>query len=338
MDLCFSNEYADMFADLSRLGFYSFDNIRHYYYNNQVAAYSSSIYNADTEYKYTGEAGRTMTDSAIVEGSLTTQFFKAHGPAIEDLDWFMNGRLYYLGGKYFVPGLSSDFTKNSLQFDIAMSHNFGDVDFDVTTYDRAHTYWYLGESLRGSGYSEKFEDGGVQHIHFQNFVTTASDNRINVYGQEQVRSFGDLSPLLIEQVKPTTNLNVIDWIIGSTKSTYENPVFKGWQGSLTYGACKEVNVANCTGYVEGDFSRFPILETLYATGCTSMVTCALPSSATLKYCYLPANLRTLSLENKYNVQEITIEGISNISSVTMQNCNTTVQNFIFDKILKPIYG
>ena len=81
-----------------------------------------------------------------------------------------------------------------------------------------------------------------------------------------------------------------------------------------------------------------IMETLYATGCTSMVTCSLPSSSSLKYCYLPANLRTISLQNKYNVEEIQIEGVSNINSVTMENCNETVQNFIFDKILKPIYG
>ena len=125
--------------------------------------------------------------------------------------------------------------------------------------------------------------------------------------------------------------------VKSTSSSYTNDAFSGF-GNATYGACKLVNVANCTGYSNADLSNFPILETLYATGCTSMVTCSLPSSSSLKYCYLPANLRTISLQNKYNVEEIQIEGVSNINSVTMENCNETVQNFIFDKILKPIYG
>lgn len=133
------------------------------------------------------------------------------------------------------------------------------------------------------------------------------------------------------------DLNVVDMRIGSTSSSYTNDAFSGF-GNATYGACKLVNVANCTGYSNADLSNFPILETLYATGCTSMVTCSLPSSSSLKYCYLPANLRTISLQNKYNVEEIQIEGVSNINSVTMENCNETVQNFIFDKILKPIYG
>lgn len=334
MDACFGTEYTQMYRDLNNLGFYSLQTLQGYYKDRQVEAWNSTIYNADADYKYTGANSSVVTESATGQGT-SDQSYKSHGSAIEDLDWWMQGRLYYEGGKYFTGSdQSSEYTKNNLTFNIAMSHTYGNIDLDVTTYQRAYTNWLLGTVLKASGYSDANE---VQHIHFDNLITTASDNRVIVYGHEQIKSFGDLSPLLIENIQSNMALNVVDMKIGSTSSTYRNNAFSGF-GNATYGACKEVNVANCTGYSNADLSKFPILETLYATGCTSMVTCALPSSATLKYCYLPANLRTLSLENKYNVQEITIEGISNISSVTMQNCNTTVQNFIFDKILKPIYG
>ena len=334
MDLCFETEYVQMYQDLNNLGFYSLATLQKYYKDNQVEAYSSSIYNADADYKYTGANASIKTDSAIGQGT-SDQTYKAHGSAIEDLDWWMQGRLYYEGGKYFNGAtINSEYTKNNLTFNIKMSHNFGNIDLNVTTYQRAYTNWLLGTVLKASGYSDANE---VQHIHFDNLITTASDNRVIVYGHEQIKSFGDLSPLLIENIQSNMDLNVVDMKIGSTSSSYTNDAFSGF-GNATYGACKLVNVANCTGYSNADLSNFPILETLYATGCTSMVTCSLPSSSSLKYCYLPANLRTISLQNKYNVEEIQIEGVSNINSVTMENCNETVQNFIFDKILKPIYG
>ena len=324
LDGCFQIKYEQMYQILCNAGFYSLNTLQKYYKDNQAEAYSSIIYNADSEYKYLATASEG--------GTATNQRFKAHGSAIEDLDWWMKGRLYFIGGQYYtVQDKTSEYATKSITIDLRPNTELGNPTLQMSSYERNYLNFLLGTQYLTDAYCEENQSTEVT-IPIQ---STGNESRLIVYGFNQVKSFGDLSKLYVNNISSSFTLNVQDLIIGNTDSQYENDVFTGF-GSATYGACKYVNVANCTKYENADFSRFPTLEELIMTGCTSVQAVTLPDGASIKKLYLPANLQELVLEDKVNLEEIEIEGTDQLNYIVMKNCSNITLDFIFE-ILNKIY-
>lgn len=331
MDACFQTEYKLMYQKLVDLGFYTLGTMQRYYKDNQVEAYSATIYNADTEYKYM---------ATVTEGTSTTdQRYKAHGSAVEDLDWWMKGRLYFVGGQYFtINDKASEYAQSSITLNLSPSTTYGNMSMHITSYERNYVNILQGTRLLNNGYMDAYRDGGSADISLGNLVTTASDYRLIIYGHKQIRSLGNLAPLKITNIESTGVVNFTDLLVGSEASGYTNNVFSGF-GSAVYAACEEVNTANCKAYEEGDLTNFPLVKTINFKGCDNMTSFRLPSSTSPEVLHLPSKLRSLTINNKPNLEVVTIEGVDMINSIDIQNNNgnSVVTEFALNA-LASIYG
>ena len=340
MDACFGTEYNAMYFDLCNAtvngvgkNFYSLDVLQSYYKDNQVEAYCSSIYNADTNYKYR----TTVTD----EGGTSDQRFKAHGSAIEDLDWWMKGRLNFIGGQYYTANDKvSDYASKSITINIKPNNNFDEVILDVTTYERSYTNWLQGTAFKAKGYSEGFTTGvnsnEHQMVNLGNVVTSASDSRIYLYGYNKIRNIVNFYDLYVVNFETSDTLNFEELNIGIERSDYENDVFTGF-GAATYGSCKKVDCSNCTVFEQGNFTNFPILEELKLKGCSRLTSISLPVTGTLKKIYYPANLLSIHIDNKPNLKEISIEDISKINNINITKSSNEALLFGIN-VITNIYG
>lgn len=336
MDACFGTEYAEMYTDLCNTvvnginkNFYSLETLRSYYKYNQTEAYCSVIYNEDTNYKY-----RTSVTS---NGVTSDQRFKAHGSAIEHLDWWMQGRLNFIGGKFYTTNDKvSDYASKSITVNIKPNNDFGNVNLDVTTYERAYTNWLQGTAFKAKGYSEGFTNGENdkehQNIDLGNIVTSASDARIYIFGYNKIRSIANLYDLKVLNFETDDTLNFAEINVGKSEEGYVNDVFTGF-GSSVYGSCKKVDCGNCTVFENANFSKFPIIEELNLKGCNSITGITLPSTNTLKKLNLPKNLSIINIENKPNIENISSEGYSGITEISVKNNNNVVANFALNMIV-----
>lgn len=336
MDECFGTEYTAMYSDLCNASvngvsknFYSLQTLQSYYKDNQVEAYCSSIYNADTEYKY-----RAVVNE---EGGTADQRFKAHGSAIEDLDWWMKGRLNFIGGQYYnANDKVSDYAAKNLTINIKPNNNFGNITLDVTTYERAYTNWLQGTAFKAKGYSEGFTDGSDpnehQSINLGEVITSASDARIYLYGYNQVRNIANLYDLKVVNFETSDTLNFTELNIGKDAAGYENDTFTGF-GNATYGACTKVDCSNCTVFENANFSKFPVVEEIKLKGCNSVTGFTLPSTTSLKRLVLPRSVSLIQIENKPNITSISAEGIDNIAEISIKNTNNIVAGFALNLLV-----
>lgn len=330
MDACFQTEYKLMYQRLANLGFYSLAVMQRYYRKNQAEAYNETIYNADTEYKYLD----TVTEGA----SSTDQRYKAHGSAVEDLDWWMQGRLYFVGGQYFtINDKASEYAQSSITLNLSPSTNYGDSTIRVTSYERNFVNILQGTRFLNRGYMEAYRDGGYADISLGSLFTTSSDYRIMIFGHKQVRSLGDISPLKITNIESTGIVRFVDMLIGSEEEGYENNVFSGF-GKAVYAACEEVNTANCKVYEEGDLSNFPVIRKANFKGCDAMSSFRLPVSGTIEELHLPKNLQSLNISGKPKLQIIDIEGVGKINEMSIvSGDNEAVAAFALN-VLAQIYN
>lgn len=326
MDGCFQTEYKQMYQRLVGLGYYTLAKIQQYYKDNQVEAYSPTIYNADTEFKYMD----SVTENTGGATSTSDQRFKAHGSAIEDLDWWMEGRLYFIGGQYYsINDSGSEYGASSITINLSPEMDVANAKMTMSSYERNYVYVKQGTRLIGNGYMEAYRDGGSAEISLGNLHTTASDYRLIIYGHKQVRSLGNLAPFKITNVEATGTVNFSDMIVGSEENGYANNSFTGF-GNAVYAACTEVNVANCKVFENADFRNFPVLERLNMTGDDMVDAVQLPTSSTLRSVKYPKNISQISLVNKENIENIELEAgvdINKISDIEITNSNDTALKF-----------
>ena len=330
MDACFQTEYKQMYQRLTALGFYSLAKIQQYYKDNQVEAYSPTIYNADTEYKYMD----SVTENVGGVDTTSNQRFKAHGSAVEDLDWWMEGRLYFVGGQYYsINESNSAYSETAITINLSPAMSVANAKMEVSSYERNYVYVKQGTRLIGNGYMEAYRDGGSADINLGNLTTTASDYRLVILGHKQVRSLGNLAPFKITNIEATGTVNFAEMIVGSEEEGYENNTFTGF-GSAVYAACEEVNAANCKAYTSGNLTNFPVAKKVNYKGCDSMNSFRLPSSVSMEELYLPKNLQGVVITGKPNFTSLSIEGVDNITEIAVSNNNGVVAAFALDTLAK----
>lgn len=327
LDACFGFEYGAMWDHLVRGGFLTYQGLKRYYADEEVDAYSSAIYNLDSNYKYLADV--------VENGSTQDQRFKAHGSAIEDLNWWVKNRLYFMGGQYYQGENGSDYTSEVLSLNLTTdaTKSMAGARMEVECYERNWVNVSYGVVPVASAY---VEEGARVELDLSGINITASDSRLIVYGHKQVKSLGDLSGCYVASIQTTGQLNVKDLRIGSTAEGYRNEVFGGF-GEAVYGACEEVNVANCTALGDLSLVNFPVLKTIEARGCESCNACTLPTSSLLETAHLPGNLTELTVRNKPNLRELTIEGTSRLRNIDVENSSTAAALAVID-MLAEIYG
>lgn len=332
MDATFKTEYAKMF-DLLAAGFLNVEVLKRYCITNEADAFNSVIYNADTNYKY------------VSSGSSGDQK-KAHGSAKEDLLWWAEGRMYFMGGE----NSAGDYTNESIRGTMCQDSQLdatnrlkriptGSDGIKLRIKSRYRNY--IGTKLGSTGPLRK-NYAETPHEFFEVTLITSGVNnedsgRFRLYGQKFFEDIEDLSHLYISVITDWAGCTSMKRLkFGSDEAGFKNPVLTDIKGSgnPTFGACEVVDLRNCTAYSDSDFRCFPNAKQILLTGCDSLTELRLPVTDNLEVLALPAHVEKLEIIDKTKITSMPCQNGADIKSIYVEN----VSEGVVDSVLALLYN
>lgn len=352
---CYVSEIATIKSILYS-GFLNKDSILKYMHENQVDIYNSLQYNANSEYSYTSKA----SDYPKTHGSARehTEWF------VEGRMHFVSGLTFAgdrdSQSDFFKNAAAFNLTTFSEEFQAAYPNNYANRGGDnqnwqleITGYERtsaslaygASTYFAPVEVEVTQAYDADYQPSGdpVRPTAYlkttDNFAASApSDNRFRIFGGKHLKTVKGLSKWYILNVADWGDLtNVEELEIGSIESWetedgeveyYRNPFLNNLgigSASKPFGSCKKLNLAGCvalTGRL--DLTKFPVLEEFEGVRMDGITEVQLPVGNSLKTLSYPANLITLTIDNKPNLEGVSFEGTSKITTVSVTNSSNYI--------------
>lgn len=360
---CYESEIA-VIKSILYPGFLNKEAVLRYMHEDQVDIYNSLMYNANSEYSYTSKA----SDYPKTHGSAKehTEWF------VEGRMHFISGQSFS-GSRdgqsdFFKNAAAFNLTTFSSAFQAQYPNNAanrGGINkewtLEVTSYERTHAalaygastyyppveidvtqeydvnYQPVGDPIRETAYLKASSDVG----------DAPSDNRFRIFGGKHLKTVRGLSSWYILNVADWGGLtNVEELEIGSTQSWddgngnieyYRNPNLNNLginSGSKPFGSCKKLNLAGCpalTGRL--DLLKFPVLEDFEGIRMDGITEIQLPISNSLRRISYPANLITVTIANKPNLEEVLFEGISAITDVTVTDSSIYMAQLAITKFL-----
>jgi len=315
-------EYAAYFRHLAS-GFLNAEALKKYCIDDEADAYNSVIYNADTEYKY------------VSSGSTGDQA-KAHGSAREDLLWWLNGRMYFMGGEngegnYQESSIRATMAQDSVLDSTNLAYRIPAGANGITIRIKSRYRNYIGTKLGSTGQlNRQYAEDPAQYYDVT-LVTSGIGNedsgRFNLYGQKFYEDIADLSKLYISTVTTWADCTALKTMkFGSDDAGFYNPALTDIKGSgnPTFGACEIVDLRNCRAYADSDFRCFPAAKSILLTGCNSLTELRLPVTDNLQLLALPKNINKLELTDKSVLTLIQIEDGGTVNEITCNNISNAV--------------
>ena len=342
-------------------GFLHPDIIMDYMHTNQVNVYNAIQYNANSEYSYTEKA---------------SDYQKTHGSAKEHNEWFVNGRMEFLSGRW-GKGTSNEpggvYTNGVANFNLALLNDEFKTKYPNNASQRGKNKWAISVTgyqrttvqLRegASTYYPKVDvdvvttyDSDYKPISVSRPVATAyasestgssaGDNRIAIYGGKYLKTITGLANWYISSVMDWGDLtNIEELNIGSTENLgtntnpeyYRNPNLTNLSISSSFGSCKKFNLAGCVN-LSGSLSlmAFPVLEEFEGIRMDSVTDIVLPISNSLRKISYPKNMTSWSVSNKPNLTSVSFEGTSLIEYISVTNSSDYVAKLSIDILEKLI--
>lgn len=318
LDATCQEEYAQFFTLLAPQ-YLNLDAERRYSITGEAEAYNSVIYNADTAYKY--QASGKASDH-----------IKAHGSAKEDLMWWMEGRLYFMGGEF----RAGDFLGTSLYFDLAQDASLDAANLAMRYPEgtaagiplsiKSKCRNYISSAV-GSTASPSlvYAEDPTQYYDIALGVSgVASDDgaRTRIHGQRFFEDIADLSKLYIASMNSwggATGLKSMKF--GDDAEGFENPVLRSIHAvsDPVFPACETIDMRHCTAFGDGDFTWAPALKVLLLEGCDALEELQLPVTDNLTTLNLPKNVGKLELTGKTKLTTLTVETGGSLSEIACEN-------------------
>ena len=246
---CYRDEMTVMAGILYNGGLLNYEGVSKYMFENEIDMFNSIIYNNNSEYSY-------MDNSS-------SNWPKIHGSAKEHNEWFVEGRMYFIGGEYLASG--SDLTVDTADFSprhVASSEAFYNNPFyarrrqagsqglyyqlGLTTYRRSYSAMRIGSASLGPKASmdvivEYDNSTGLPtgnttyttgYIGVETYTETASDFHLYITGCKDVKTISGLPNIFLRAINDWGELvNVEALELGSTETItdgddvyyYENP-------------------------------------------------------------------------------------------------------------------
>ena len=361
---CYSTEIATMKSILYS-GFLNKDAILKYMHENQVDIYNSLQYNANSEYSYTSKA----SDYPKTHGSAKehTEWF------VEGRMHFISGLSFAgdrdSQSDFFKNAAAFNLTTFSDEFQAAYPNNYANRggtnqnwQLEITGYERtnaslaygASTYFAPVEVEVTQAYDANYQPSGnpIRPTAYlkttDGFAAAApSDNRFRIFGGKHLKTLKGLSKWYILNVADWGDLtNIEELEIGSTESWtnasggteyYRNPNLNNLgigANTKPFGSCKKLNLAGCvalTGRL--DLVKFPVLEEFEGIRMDGITEVQLPVGNSLKSISYPANLISVIIDNKPNLEEVNFEGTSEVITVSVTNSSNYIAGLEITKFL-----
>lgn len=301
----FPNEIKELYQELRSSGKLSYDKIIEYFVIRQSDKWCISIYNEDSDYKYI---------SMLRSDNDATNLYQIRGTGEEHLKYFVKNRLMYCDSKWYGADYADDYMSLRIYTpsgDLAVPAN---ANITVTPFSDI----YAGVMYRANGILRQQRAKANTPITFIAPSETFNDTETAVYGASEMSSIGDLSPLYCGTVNVSKASKLTELIIGSGVSGYSNPNLR----ELAVGSnklLKKIDIRNCPNYTSSlQISNCPNIQEIYATG-SGITGLELPESGYLKKVHLPGTLTNLTITNQQYIQEFTLEGYDNLTTLRIED-------------------
>lgn len=301
----FSTEIKELYQEWRSSGKLSYDQIIEYFVTRQSDQWSISVYNEDSDFKYI---------SMLRSDNDATNLYQIRGTGEEHLKYFVKNRLMYLDSKWYGADYADDFLSLRIYTpsgDLVVPAN---ADITVTPFSDL----YAGVMYRANGTLKQQRAKANIPITFKAPDETFNDTETAVYGASEISSIGDLAPLYCGTVNVSKATKLTELIVGSGIEGYSNSNLK----ELAVGAnklLKKIDIRNCPNFVSAlQVSQCPNIEEIYATG-SGITGLELPSSGYLKIVHLPGTLTNLTVTNQQYIQDFTLEGYDNLTTLRIED-------------------
>lgn len=339
---------SDRWSVLTNAGKFTYDNlVGKFYYKDIISKIPEYYYNADCFTKYIHEG----PDSTQVGSK--SYLYCCHGNSYEHIKKWVKERIYYLNSMFGKVGT----TNASLRFNYGNYDSaFNDSDSYYNSYaalaaNNPDIYEYnvdpetgtetLSSKLTGleikpiqfkfktyqPGYvGIKWFNGGQIHYQrverngtatIQGNVKTSGDAEVFIYGGENIKEIGDMSPYNAKQVdfKYLTKLNKLE--LGSSDYSCvinkldlgDNNTYLAELKLVRCGSLSSVDVSKCINLKEVDMTD---------SGITSIS--LPPTGGALEKISYSNNITSIDLQNFVNLKSISAPALTNLNKFVIKNC------------------
>lgn len=284
----------------------SYNNIIEYFITRQSDRWSISVYNEDADFKYI---------SMLRSDNNSRYLFQVRGTGEEHLKYFAKNRLMYCDSKWnagYYPDDRIILRLYTPDGDLAVAPNH---NITVTPYSNI----YAGVKYNANGTLQQQRAERNEEVTFRPSADSEfGDTDTYIYGASEMSSIGDLSPMYCGYVDVSKATKLTELIIGSDVEGYTNTNLK----TVSVGTnklLKKINVCNCPSLIDPlALTNCPNIQEIYATG-SGITGIELPNSGYLKKVYLPGTLTNLTVTNQQYIEEFSLEGYDNLTTLRIED-------------------
>ena len=320
----YSSEIKACYQDLRNNDKLTYDILVNQFIVEGANKWSASVYNEDAEYKYISMA--RVADEAKRD---TSNLYQVRGSGEEHFKYFIQNRLNYCDSKWYTSSYANNYV--SLRINTPQDGYWAGVapnaDITVTPFSNM----YAGVRYKANGTLQQERATKNVPITIEAPDETFNNTETAIYGASELSSLGDLAPLYCDQLNVSAATKLIELKVGDQTEGYKN----SYLHSLSVGTSnllKKIDISNCDAFGEllsdGTYSGAPLIisscasiEEVYAEG-SNITAVELPDAGYLRIAKLPATITNITLKNQPVIEEFTLEGYDNVTTLCVDNCPT----------------
>ena len=308
--MAFADELKTMYTRIRSGQIFNFETVNQRFIDHQ-AVWPPRLWNEDAYNKYI----RPFLDTGY------NKLAMLQGDKGSQREWWLYGAFKYRDSKYDA----GDAAKNVIKFRAYTddTHPISEQNVTLTAY--APVYGLVDYA---SGYKEQHRMARNETYTFMNRMATTWNTESYIHSADQLSDIGDLSPMNAGEIDLSAATKLQRAIIGSSAAGYVNNKLTdlnlGTNDLMTL-----VNVCNCITYNKNlDVEHCSGIETILATG-SAITGVQLPVGGHLKRMELPGTITSLSIRNQKNLEKLTMEGYSALSTLRIENTpNVPIETII----------
>lgn len=291
----FSDDLKTMYGELRSSGLFNFDSVVERFKEHQEV-WAEAIWNEDAYEKYIEPL---LTDNnpnylPMLQGNKASQ-----------REWWLYNAFKYRDSKY----QTGDATGNFITL-----RCYANGDITVTPY--SHIYVAAKFGANASPVTERTQRN--TQVTLPVSVDNLNDTETYIYSADRLIDVGDLSPLQVGYADFSAATKLTKLKLGDSAEDYQNTHLNtlnaGNNDLLT-----EVDIQNCVALNGAvDLSQCDSLETVLAKGST-LTGVSLPIGGKVKTLELPATVTNFEIRDQKQLETVTFEGYSNISTLRVEN-------------------
>ena len=304
----FGSDLEAMYKTLRSGNTFKFDTIKAMFDEHQ-SVWPEAIWNEDAFVKYLQPY---LIDNenylSMLQGSKESQ-----------RDWWLYNAFKYRDSKYQAGDALSNFIT-------LRCYALGDIT--VTPYSHIHptikygSYTVTTRGKRNTAYT------------MTNPMDQMNDTEVYIYSADRIKDVGDLSGLQVGYANFAAATKLQALKLGDSDANYENTNLK----ELYVGnneLLKTIDLRNCSALGTDtqktvDFSGCTSLEKVYAQG-TALGGITLPNGGHIDELHYPSTLTNLTILNQKNLDTLTYEGLTELTTLHIENTpNIDVESIVDD--------